>query len=80
MPYYDGGNLVTVAKANMTDEMPCGCGTLRTTGVRIWHQVSRRACEEVSAALEVSCAPVLRSQLLLKSPADLRRGLSSSNI
>jgi len=80
MPYYDVPNLVTVAKTNMTDKMPCGCGTLRTTGVRIWHQVSCRACAEVSAALEVSCGPVLRSQLLLKSPTDLRRGLKSSKI
>jgi len=80
MPYYDVANLVTVAKTNMTDEMPCGCGTPRTTGVRIWHQVSRRACAEVSAALEVSCRPVLWSQLLLKSPADLHRGLNSSKI
>jgi len=45
----------------MIDVMPCGYGTLRPTGVRIWHQVSRRACAEVSAALEVSrraCAEV----------------------
>ena len=78
MPYYDVANLVTVTQTNMIDEMPCG--TLRTTGVRIWHQVSRRACAEVSAAPEVSCGPVLKSQLLSKSPADLRRGLSSSKI
>ena len=78
MPYYDVANLVTVTKMNMIDEMPCGM--LRTTGVRIWHQVSRRACAEVSAALQVSCGPVLRSQLLSMCPADLCRGLSSSKI
>jgi hypothetical protein len=50
MPYYDEANLVTVTTTNMIDEIPCGCGTLRTTGVRIWHRVSRRACAEVSAA------------------------------
>jgi hypothetical protein len=64
MPYYDVGNLVTVIQMTMIDEMPCGCGMLRTTGVRIWYQVSRRACAEVSAALEVSSGPVLRSQQL----------------
>jgi hypothetical protein len=52
----------------MMDNMPCGCGTLRTTGVGIWHQVSRRACAEVSAALEVSCGPVLRYQLTRSLP------------
>jgi len=48
----------------MIDEMPCGYGTLRTPGVRIWHQVSHRACAEVSAALEVSRRPAQRSQQL----------------
>jgi hypothetical protein len=62
MPYYNVANLVTVAKMNMTAEMPCGCGTLRNTGVRIWHQVSRRACAEISAALAVSCRPAQWSQ------------------
>jgi len=57
MPYYNVVNLVTVTKTNMTDETPCGYGTLRTTAVRIRHQVSRRTAQ--------------RSQLLLKSPADL---------
>ena len=64
----------------MIDELPCGCGTLRNTDVRMWHQVSCRACAVVPAALEVSCGPVLRSQLLSKSPTDLCIGLSSSNI
>jgi len=64
MPYYDVANLVTVTKTNMIDEMPCDYGTLRTTGVRIRHQVSRRACTEVSAALEVSRRPAQRSQQL----------------
>jgi len=44
--------------------MPCGYEALRTTGVRIWYQVSHRACAEVSAALEVSRWPVQRSQQL----------------
>jgi hypothetical protein len=62
MPQYDVANLETVTKTNMIDEMPCCYGTLRTSGVRIWHHVSRRACEEVSAALEVYCRPAQSSQ------------------
>jgi hypothetical protein len=64
MPYYDVANLVTVTKINMIDEMPCGYGTLQTTGVKIWHQVSRRACAAVSAALDVSRRTAQRSQQL----------------
>jgi hypothetical protein len=50
MPYYDVGNLVTVTKTNMIDEMPCGYETLRSSGVRILHQVSCRPAAEVSGA------------------------------
>jgi len=64
MPYYNVANLGTVTKTNMIDEMPCGYGTLIVTGVRIWHQVSRKACAEVSAALEVFPRPGQRSQQL----------------
>jgi len=32
MPYYNVANLVTIIKTNMIDELPCGYGTLRTTG------------------------------------------------
>jgi hypothetical protein len=78
MLYQDVANLVRVTKTNMIDQMPCG--KLRTTGVSIWHEVSHRACAEVSAALELSCRPVLRSYLLLTSPADQRRGLQSYKI
>jgi len=52
MPDYDVANLVTVTETNMIDEMPSGYGSLGTTGVRIRHQVSRRACAVVSAALK----------------------------
>jgi len=48
----------------MIDEMPCGYGTVRTTGVRIRNQVSCRACAEVKAALEVSRRAAQRSQPL----------------
>jgi hypothetical protein len=40
MPYCDVANLVTVRKTNMINEMPCGYGTLRATGVTIRNQVS----------------------------------------
>jgi len=80
MPYCVIANLVTVTKMNMIDEMPCGCGTLWTTGVRIWHQVSCRACAKVAAVLSVSRGLVLRSQLLSISPADLRWSPSASTI
>ena len=50
MPYYDVSNLVTVTETNMIDKMPCCDRTLRTTGVRLQHQVSCRACAAVSAA------------------------------
>jgi len=48
----------------MSDEIPWGYGILSATGVRILHQVSRRACAEVLAFLDVSRRPVQRSQLL----------------
>jgi len=67
MAYYDVANLATVTKTNIIDEMPCGYGTLRTTGVRIRHQVSHRACADVPAALEVSRRPAERSQQLHNS-------------
>ena len=49
----------------MIGEMPCCYWSVRTTGVRIRHQVSRRAYTEVLAALEVSRRPAQRSQQLL---------------
>jgi len=62
MPYYEVANFVTVTKMNMIDDILCAYGTLRTTTVRIWHQVSDRAAQ--------------RSQQLTKSPTDRHRGLS----
>jgi hypothetical protein len=50
MPYCNVANLVTVTETNMIDEIPCSYGTLRTTQVRIRHQVSRCACAEVLLA------------------------------
>lgn len=64
MPYCDVANLMTVTKTNMIFDMPRGYGTVRTTAVRMQHQDSRRAG--------------YRSQLLSKSPSDLRRGLGYS--
>jgi len=83
MPYYDVANLVTVTKTNMIDEMPCGYRTLRTTGVRIWHQVSRRACAEVSAALEFSlraCAEVSAAFEVSRRPAQRFQQLQNLTI
>jgi len=80
MPHYNVPNLLTVTKMNMIDRMPCSYGTLRTTTVRIWYQVSHRGCTGESATLEVSRTPALWSQLLLKSPAHLRQGLSICKI
>jgi len=57
-------NLATDTKKNMTNEMPCCYGTLRITARRIWHQVSHRACAEVSSSLKVSRRPSLKSQWL----------------
>ena len=54
---------MTLTKTNVIDEMTCDYGTLRTSSVRIWHQVSCRVCAEVSAALEVFCRPAQRFQL-----------------
>lgn len=81
MPYDNVANLVTELKMNMKKtKIPCSCGTLRTTTVRILHQVSFRACVQVSGCLKVTCRFVLWFQVLSKSPANLFRGLSSSKI
>jgi len=53
MPYYDEGNPMTVTKTNMINEMTCGSGAIRTSAVRIRHQVSHRlaqSCADVLAA------------------------------
>jgi hypothetical protein len=72
MPYIDVAKLVTVTKTNMINKIP--------VVVRIWYQVCCQDCVEVSAVLEVSHWPALRSQVLLNSSADLCRGLRSSKI
>ena len=48
----------------MIDEMPCGYGTIKTTGVRIQHQVCPKDCAEVLTALDSPCGPAQRSQQL----------------
>jgi len=80
MPYYDVANLVIVTKMNIIDGMPCGCGTLRTTGVKIWHQISGSTWDEVSASPDVCYRAVLSSQLVSMYPAEMSRKLSSSKI
>jgi len=64
VPYYDVVNHVTVTKTNMIDEIPCGYGTLRTTGVRIWHQVSRRPAQR-SHPLQNLTILIVRSRSIL---------------
>jgi len=64
----------------MVNEIPCGCGTLRSTAVRIWHEVTHRACAEVWAVDDASCRPAQMCPLCPMSPAGLRRGLRSSKI
>jgi hypothetical protein len=49
MPNYDVVTLVTVTKTSMINKIPCVFGTIRSTGVRIWHKVS--------AGLDVSHRP-----------------------
>jgi len=48
----------------MIDEIPCGYRTIWTTGVRIQHKISCRACTEVLATLEVSRRPAQTLQQL----------------
>jgi len=67
MPYYDVGNLVTVTKTNMIDEMPCGYGTLRTTGVRIRNQVSCRPVQR-SPQLQNLTILTVKSPSILNAP------------
>jgi hypothetical protein len=83
MPYYAVANLVTVTKTIMINEMPCGYGTIRTTGMRIWHQVSHRASPEVSAALEVSrraCAELAAALEVSRRPPQRSQQLQKSTI
>jgi len=71
MPYYDVVNLVTVTKTNMIDEMPCGYGTLKTTGVRIRRQVSRRP-EQRSPHLQNFTILIVKSRSILSAPPSLQ--------
>jgi hypothetical protein len=71
MPYYDVANPVTVTKTNMIDDMPCGYGTLRTTGVRIRHQVSRRPALR-SPHLQNFTIQIVKSHSILNVPPSLQ--------
>jgi len=75
MPYYDVANLVTVTKTNMIDEMPCGYGTLRTTGVRIQNQISRRPAQrspQRSPQLQNLTILIVKSRSILNAPPSLQ--------
>jgi hypothetical protein len=71
MPYYDVANLVTVTKTNMINEMPCGYGTLRTTGVRIQNQVSRSPAQR-SPQLQNLTILIVKSCSVLNAPPSLQ--------
>jgi len=71
MPYYDVANLVTVTNTNMIDEMPCGYGTLRTTGVGIRNQVSRRPAQR-SPQLQNLNILIVKSRSILNAPPSLQ--------
>jgi len=71
MPYYDVVNLVTVSKTNMIDELPCGYGTLRTTGVRRQYQVSYRPAQR-SQQLQNLTILMVKSRSILNAPPSLQ--------
>jgi hypothetical protein len=55
----------------MIDEMPYGYGTLRTTGVRIRHQVSRRTAQR-SQQLENLTIVIVKSRSILNAHLSLQ--------
>jgi hypothetical protein len=69
MPYYNVVNLVTVTKTNMIDEMLCGYGTLRTTGVRIRNQVSCRPMQRYLQLQNLTVLIVKSRSILNASPS-----------
>jgi hypothetical protein len=71
MSYYDVANLVTVTKTNMIDEIACGCGTLRTTGVRIRLQDSHRPVQR-SPQLQNWTLLIVQSRSILNAPPSLQ--------
>jgi hypothetical protein len=71
MPYYDIVNLGTIRKTNIIDEMPCGYGTLRTTGMRIRHQVSRSPAQR-SLQLQYLAILIAKSRSILNAPPSLQ--------
>ena len=78
MAYYDVANLVTVTKMNMIRQNAlwlCKNHCCENTA-----SSRPQSCAAVSAALEESDRAANRSQVLSKSPADLCRGLRSSEI
>ena len=71
MPYYDVANLVTVRKTNMIDEMSCGYGTQRTTGVRICHHVSHRPAQRSPQSQNLTIL-IAKSRSILNAPTSLQ--------
>jgi len=78
MPYYDVVNLVTVTKTNMIRQNAlwlCKNHWCENTAPSL-----PQSCAAVSGPLELPGRAAQSSHLLLKSPADLRRGFRSSTI
>jgi hypothetical protein len=71
MPYYDEVNHVTGTNTNMIDEMPCGYGTVTTTGVRIRHEVSHRPAQR-SQQLQNLTMLIVKSRSILNTPPSLQ--------
>ena len=55
----------------MIDEMPCGYGTLRTTVVRIQHQVSRRLAQRFQQLQNLTIL-IVKSRSILNAPPSLQ--------
>jgi hypothetical protein len=81
MPYYNVANLVTVTKTNMIDEMPCGFGTFRNTGVRIRQQVHRRPAQR-SPQLQNLTILIVKSRSIPNAPPTLQvlSGVSENDL
>jgi len=69
MPYYDVANLVTVTKTNIIDEMPWGYVILRTTCVRIRHQVSRKLVQRSPQLQNLTILIVKSCSILNATPS-----------
>jgi len=77
MPYCNVAKLVTETKTNTIDEMASGYGTIRTTAVRIRHQLSCRAAQR-SQLLQNWTILQVNSCSILNAPPSLQMLLEAS--